>query len=430
VRCHDRIGSSGHRCGTGIGRKRTGVASVTHALSVTVGLLGLSFAAPAPASAAAAGTPSRQASAIVAIARQAMQADHLRSAIVRVTVGGKPVVTKALGTSLNGEPATTAMHFRNGAVAFSYLATLLLEFVDEHKVSLNDTIARWMPTLPEANQVTLKMLANMTSGYPDFETDPTFTTEQETDPFRLWTVPELLSLAFERPILFPPGTNWSYAHTNMVILGVILQKIGGKPLAALLRGKVLGPMGLTNTQNHDTAQVQSPVLHAFSSEQRTYLGVPSTSPFYVESTYWSTSWGTPPGAAETTNIVDMTKTAQEVGTGALLSKSSFRAMTAPNLLGFGQSLPACKPSCFTQVNGYNYGLGIVRSGSWLLQNPLLSGEGAVEAYLPSKKIAIAVAVTFEPEAFDAQGNYGNSSDTLFRQIGAYMAPSDPPPTSK
>ena len=81
------------------------------------------------------------------------------------------------------------------------------------------------------------------------------------------------------------------------------------------------------------------------------------------------------------------------------------------------------------INVYNYGIGIVRSGSWLLQNPLLDGYTAVEADLPSKKIAIAVAVTFAPGAFDAQGSYGNSSDTIFREIGAYMAPDDAPPVS-
>jgi CubicO group peptidase (beta-lactamase class C family) len=402
---------------------------VTFSITLALTLVGVTFAPPASA-ASDAGRQGNQASVIVAIARRAMADDHLRAVILRVTEDDKPIVTRALGTSMTGVPATTAMHFRNGAVAFSYLATLLLEFVDEHKVSLDDSIARWMPTLPEANEVTLKMLANMTSGYPDYETDPTFTTEQETDPFKQWTVPELLSLAFSRPILFPPGTNWSYAHTNMVILGEILQKIGGQPLATLLQDKVLGPMGLTNTENHYTPQVESPVLHAYSSEQRTYLGVPSSSPFYVESTFWSPSWGTPPGAAETTDIDDMTKTAEEEGTGALLSKSSYEAMTGPNLLGFGHALPACEPSCFTQVEGYNYGLGIVRSGSWLLQNPLLSGEGAVEAYLPSKKIAIAVAVTFDPQAFDSQGNYANSSDILWRQIGAYLAPDDAPPIPK
>jgi len=402
------------------------LAIASTALVLTLCFSGLSL--PPPASAATVtGQAGTKAPALIAIARRAMKADHLRSVIFRVTVDGRPIVTQALGTSMTGVPATTAMHFRNGAVSFSYLATLLLEFVDEHRVSLNDTVARWMPSLPEANQVTLKMLANMTSGYPDFETDPTFTTEQETNPFKQWTVSELLSLAFSRPVLFPPGTNWSYAHTNMVILGVILQKIGGKPLATLLRDKVLAPMGLNNTKNHSTPQIESPALHAYSSEQRTYLGVPSSSPFYVESTFWSPSWGTPPGAAETTNIFDMTKTAQEEGTGALLSKASYRAMTGPNLLGFGHSLPTCQPACFTQIEPYNYGLGIVRSGSWLLQNPLLSGEGAVEAYLPSKKIAVAVAVTFDPQAFDSQGNYSNSSDVLWRQLAAYVAPSNAPP---
>ena len=72
----------------------------------------------------------------------------------------------------------------------------------------------------------------------------------------------------------------------------------------------------------------------------------------------------------------------------------------------------------------------MRSGSWLLQNPLLGGYGAVEAYLASKKIAIAVAVTFAPEAFDSQGNYANSSDALFRLVGAFMAPDDAPPMPK
>ena len=72
----------------------------------------------------------------------------------------------------------------------------------------------------------------------------------------------------------------------------------------------------------------------------------------------------------------------------------------------------------------------MRSGSWLLQNPLLGGYSAVEAYLPSKKIAITVAVTFAPEAFNSQGNYKNSSDKVFRSIGTYLARDDPPPAAK
>jgi len=381
--------------------------------------------------AAATPTPTSQpdqASAIAKIVQDAMKTEHLRAVIVKVTQGDKVVTNQAFGESMTGVPATTAMHFRNGAVAFAYLGTLLMQFVDEHKVKLDDTIERWMPTLPEANKVTLKMLTNQTSGYPDFETDPKFLAAFNADPFHIFTFEERLKYAFSRPMQFNPGTNWSYAHTNFMILGEILSKIGRKPLDGLLREKVLDPMGLKNTTASQTSEIPSPVLHAFDSERRTALKIPSDIAFTEESTFWNPQWGTPMGANQTTNIDDMITTAVKVGTGALLSKSSYEAMTGPHLLGFGKKQDNCAPSCGTQTNVYNYGLGVVRSGSWLLQNPFLGGLGAIEAYLPSKKIAIAVAVTFAPEAFDSQGNYANSSDKLFRSIGTYLAPDDAPPS--
>src|SRR6266581_7242478 len=374
---------------------------------------------------ASAVTPqSEQASGITAIVQKAMKTEHLRAVIVKVTQGDKVVISQAFGESMTGVPATTTMHFRNGAVAFSYLATLLLQFVDDHTVKLDDTIERWMPDLPQANKVTLKMLANQTSCYPDFETDPKFLAAFDKEPFHIFTFEERLKIAFSRPMVADPGTNWSYAHTNFMILGEILSKIGKKPLDVLLREKVLTPMGLKNTTASQTSEIPSPVLHAFDSERRGALKIPANVAFYEESSFWNSQWGTPMGANETTNIDDMATTAVKVGTGALVSKSSYEAMTAPNLLGFGHKQDNCAPSCFTQVNGYNYGIGVVRSGPWILQNPLLGGYSATEAYLPSKKIAIAVAVTYTPEAFDSQGNYRNSSDTLFRLIGKFLAPDD------
>src|SRR5262249_46888526 len=105
-----------------------------------------------------------QASAITAIVQKAMKTEHLRAVIVKVTQGEKCVISEASGERMTGGPAPTAMHFRNGAVAFSYLGTLLMQYVDEHKIKLDDTIERWMQDLPQANKVTLKMLANQTSG--------------------------------------------------------------------------------------------------------------------------------------------------------------------------------------------------------------------------------------------------------------------------
>ena len=102
------------------------------------------------------------------IVRDTMAAAHLKAVLVRVTVGGEEVLTRALGESMTGVPASTTMHFRNGAVAISYVATLLLRLVDQNKVSLDDKLAKWLPDVPNADRVTLGQLAQMTSGYPDY----------------------------------------------------------------------------------------------------------------------------------------------------------------------------------------------------------------------------------------------------------------------
>jgi len=359
-----------------------------------------------------------------------MTTDHLKAVILKVTKDDKVVTERAYGESMTDVPATTAMHFRNGAVAFTYVSNLLMQYVDEKKVTLDDTIDRWMPSLPEANKVTLKMLANQTAGYPDYETDAGWLAAFNADPFHIWTFDERLKYAFSRPMQFAPGTNWSYAHTNFMILGEILAKVGGKPLDVLLREKVLGPMGLRSTTGSTTSEIPSPVLHTFSSERRVAIGIPPTGSFYEEATFWNTQWGTPIGANEVTDIDDLITTAVAIGSGKLLSTSSYHAMTDAHLIGFGQTQPACAPSCFPQTDIYNFGLGVVRSGSWLLQDPLLSGLGVIEAYNPSQKVAIAMATTLLPAAFDSQGNYQNPTNSLFQSIGAVAAPSDPPPTPK
>ena len=73
-------------------------------------------------------------------------------------------------------------------------------------------------------------------------------------------------------------------------------------------------------------------------------------------------------------------------------------MTDTNLIGFGQAQADCAPSCFKQVDGYNFGLGVIRSGAWIMQNPLVGGYSATESYLPPEKVGISVAVTFLPGA--------------------------------
>jgi CubicO group peptidase (beta-lactamase class C family) len=383
---------------------------------------------------AAAADPA-QAAAVDKVVQEAMKARHLRAVIVRVTIDGKEIVTKAYGESMTGVPATIDMHFRNGAVAISYVSTLLLMLVDEKKVSLDDKVSKWLPDIPHSDEVTLGQLAQMTSGYTDYvigneEVD----TQLYADPFRQWTTDEILASVTSKPLLYAPGTNWNYAHTNYVILGLALEKITGKKMQDVLQEKVLGPLGLTDTTDPGTPAIPEPALHAFTSERRSQLGIPAATPFYEESTYWNPSWTITHGAIQTSNIFDVTETAVGIGTGKLLSPESYQKMISTGLRGKTTALPGCA-TCGRSDEFYSYGLGIVTTGNWLMQDPLFSGEAGAFAYLPSQKVAIGLALTFSQDAFAADGSYkpevtSNAADAVWREIATVLAPNDPPPTKK
>lgn len=374
-------------------------------------------------------TPARTADerveAIASLARDALKKYDLNAVIVRVTIDGEELLTEAFGESMAGVPATKDMHFRNGAIAFAYISTLLLQMVDDGKAALDDPLSKWFPDLPHSDRVTLKMLANMTSGYADYVLDDDLTADIYDDPFRIWTPHELVSFGLFKPLLFEPGTNWAYSHTNYVILGQVLEKISGKPLAELMEERIFKRLSLNDTKASITAEIPPPVLHAFSSERRDALGVPADARFYEESSFWNPSWTTAPGAVQTTDIYDATTSMEAIGAGTLLSPGSHRAQVSRELIGFGSQSEACQ-TCRTLTAARGYGVGVFLYGSWVLQPPLFGGYAATAAYHPGEKIAIGVVTTFGENSFDEKGayKYGNVAETLFAAIAAYLAPDD------
>jgi CubicO group peptidase (beta-lactamase class C family) len=366
------------------------------------------------------------ADAVIALVEASMPHYHLKAAIARVVIDGHEVVTLARGESMNGVPATPEMRFRNGAVAIAYVSTALLVLVDQGVVGLDDVLATWVPELPEAGTTTLRMLANMTAGYPDYVNTDEFAAAGYADPFQRWTPEDLIAISLAQGRAFAPGENWAYSHTDYVILGLALEQITDTPLDGLLREVVLDPLGLVNTVSVDTPQIPEPVLHAFTAERRSALGIPAGTRFYEESTFWDPSWTIARGAIQTTTIADLTTSATAIGEGTLLSPGSHRAQTEKALAGFGSTLPGCV-TCRALTNQVSYGLGVWLVGDWLLQNPSFGGYGAFMAYLPARKIALAVAVTVDEEAFDDQGNVltANAAEPIGIAIGGLLAPDSP-----
>ena len=125
------------------------------------------------------------------IVAQAFADEGMSAAILRVSVGGRPLVTEAWGSSMTGVPATPDMHFRAGAVAIAYLGTVLLQLQERGLLSIEDRLAKWFPDFPGADEVTLAMLVNNTSGYADYvdlEVLPLY-----ENVFRQWQPEELVA---------------------------------------------------------------------------------------------------------------------------------------------------------------------------------------------------------------------------------------------
>jgi D-alanyl-D-alanine carboxypeptidase len=332
------------------------------------------------------------------IVRKAMAEKHLKSVIAGVAIDGEPILTEAWGESMTGVKATADMHLRNGAVAIAYLGIVALQLQEKGVLSLDDKLSKWLPDYPKADRITLAMLLHGTSGYADYVNLKILPLYE--NPFRNWQPDELIALALKEPMACEPGSCWSYAHTNFVILGQVLEKASGRGVADLIRDGILAPLSLNDTRSEQAALMQEPVLHAFTDER----GI------YEDSTYWNPSWTLARGAVMTSNNPDILKSATAIGTGALLSPKSFKQQLAPVTARF-------KPWNDKKY----YGLGVFVIGGWLLQNPSFAGYAATMAYLPAQKLAIAVSVTMEEKAPDE----GNLSTPLTKEIAAYLAPAHP-----
>ena len=344
-----------------------------------------------------------------------------QGSIVRVNSDGQQAYAGAMGESMTGVPATAAMHFRNGAMAFTYMATTLLELVDEKKVRLDDKLARYFPSLPYADRISLRNLADMTSGYADYVYQPEVLKDVNLHPFRHWTSDELISIGVRKPMMFPPGTNFGYSHTNYVILGRVIEKVTGMPLAARATKIRHGPMRLAQTRSIDTPDIPARAarLQLRAARRPARAGRPCRS----TKTRRSGIRRGPPARGPCKSAISPTwrnrwSWSQRA---RLLSKSSAAAQIVPHLVGFGHAVPKCD-ACRRLTAQFNYGLGVVLLGPWIVQIKSFSGCGGTVGYLPSRRLTIAVVTTYAPSAFDAEGNYPNASQHIFAEMAERLAP--------
>jgi D-alanyl-D-alanine carboxypeptidase len=371
-------------------------------------------AAPSPSSAAASaacppqqvevatGCASRIAARrqVEAIVNEAMPELGLRAAIVQVNTGKQPLVQAGFGNSMKGTPANPHMYWRIGSIAIPYLINLLLQLQDEGKLSLDDPLSKYGPNFPEADEVTLRMLASVTSGYPDFiqENEP-FQQLLFENPFRQFTANELIHWAFTLPIVCKPGTCFHYAHTNFAILSQVISKVTGKSIDALIRERVFAPLGLRHTAITRYPAFPGPGLHSYTGERGRY----------EDCTFWSPSWSIGAGTVMTSTMADAVHGFRETARGALISKQANEERLSP---ANSAKLKPFSPTSY-------YGLGLLVYNGWQFQNPFIDGYTGVAAYLPAQDLSFGIATTQLPQSSNNGVQY---AQVLFQKLTEYLSP--------
>lgn len=277
---------------------------------------------------------------------------------ISIAKEGKIIYTRSFGysqvTETMKKPLTEDTKYRIASITKTYTAVMVFQLVEEGKLKLSDHLARFFPRIPNAEKITIAHILAHRSGIPEMDVEPGWGAQPRTHE-------EVLAVVEKGQSLFEPDTRHLYSNTGYVILGYILEKVGGQPYQEALKQRICSKIGLENT----------------------YLGVGNTNPENNESLSYRYmgAWkeapemnlSVPAGAGAILSTPnDMVKFIHALFELKLVSKNSLEQMiTMRDGEGMGM-----EPFSFAGRALYGHTGGSLVSGSWL-------------AYEPTEKLAMA-----------------------------------------
>ncbi len=187
------------------------------------------------------------------VANDTLARTGVPSASVAIVKDGQIVYTKAYGDARLDPrtPATPQMRYSIGSISKQFTAAAILLLQEQGKLSLDDKVAKYVPNLTRANEVTIRELLSHTSGYQDYWPQD-YVMPMMLQPV---TAQKILDMWARKPLDFEPGTKWQYSNTNYVIAGVIIEKVARMPLLQFLQERVFTPLGMASVSDTDQAKL-------------------------------------------------------------------------------------------------------------------------------------------------------------------------------
>ncbi|TCP47215.1 D-alanyl-D-alanine carboxypeptidase [Tamaricihabitans halophyticus] len=154
--------------------------------------------------------------------------------------------TAKLGTE---RPIRPRDQIRAASNTKMFVATVVLQLVDEGKLRLDAPIEEYLPGLVQGNgydgnKITLRQLLQHTSGVAEYVQDVLSDPDAQE---RVWQPEELVRLGLSHPPSFEPGTDWEYSNTGYILLGMAVEAVSGNDIGTEITDRLLRPYGLLQT---------------------------------------------------------------------------------------------------------------------------------------------------------------------------------------
>jgi D-alanyl-D-alanine carboxypeptidase len=231
------------------------------------------------------------------------------------------------------DPMEVGMYTRIGSVTKTFTGTVIMQLAEQGKLSLDDPISKYVPDVPNGDRIPLRMLANMTSGVASYTRSTAFTDVLFSKPETAWTPEQVLQIGLDGSPVFEPGARFDYSNTNTVLLGMVIEKVTGKPVEDVFREQIFEPLKLQGT-SWPAGSTEIPTPHP---QGYTLQGNAATPDNPSNATNWNPSWGWTAGEL-ISRMDDLLVYGRALGTGrGLLSEASQteRLRSFPGAAGYG-----------------------------------------------------------------------------------------------
>ncbi|MFE6398071.1 serine hydrolase domain-containing protein [Streptomyces alboflavus] len=273
---------------------------------------------------------------------------------------GKWSATAGFADIATHRERSTAEHFRGASITKTFIATVLLQLEAEGKLSLEDTVERWLPGLVQGNgydgsTITLRSLLNHTSGIANYTDDPVIAHASSglgfpTHRYDTYTPEELVAAALKQPPHSRPENSPAYSNTGYVIAGMVIEKATGHSYAQEVTRRIINPLGLHGTSfPGSTPQLPAPHPVGYS---RLHQDAPDAEA--IDATEQNMTWLGAAGDIIST-AGDLNRFQHALLRGALLPRAQMKEMLREvpdgEATGYGLGLEFAELSCGIRVVG-------------------------------------------------------------------------------